>query len=71
MIMKNYIIAGLLALITISAGCSNPDQKKNVPADEKKHKIAKQYTCTMHPEVLKDKPGLCPKCGMELVEKDK
>jgi hypothetical protein len=28
-----------------------------------------QYTCTMHPEVLSDKPGKCPKCGMTLVEK--
>src|SRR5207237_6136839 len=22
------------------------------------------YTCSMHPEVLSDKPGKCPKCGM-------
>ncbi|MBB5395032.1 MULTISPECIES: heavy metal-binding domain-containing protein [Mucilaginibacter] len=28
-----------------------------------------QYTCTMHPEVLSDKPGKCPKCGMTLVKK--
>ncbi|HEY5326813.1 MAG TPA: heavy metal-binding domain-containing protein [Mucilaginibacter sp.] len=28
-----------------------------------------QYTCTMHPEVLSDKPGTCPKCGMALVKK--
>ncbi|MEO5645671.1 MAG: heavy metal-binding domain-containing protein [Bacteroidia bacterium] len=27
------------------------------------------YTCTMHPEVKSDKPGKCPKCGMELVKK--
>jgi len=27
------------------------------------------YTCTMHPEVASDKPGKCPKCGMELVVK--
>jgi CopA family copper-resistance protein len=26
------------------------------------------YTCTMHPEVRSDKPGKCPKCGMNLVE---
>ncbi|MEP2671248.1 MAG: heavy metal translocating P-type ATPase [Cyclobacteriaceae bacterium] len=26
-----------------------------------------QYTCPMHPEVIKDEPGSCPKCGMELV----
>jgi Cu(I)/Ag(I) efflux system membrane fusion protein len=27
------------------------------------------YTCTMHPEVVSDKPGKCPKCGMNLVKK--
>ncbi|HMG90956.1 MAG TPA: heavy metal-binding domain-containing protein, partial [Chryseolinea sp.] len=26
-----------------------------------------QYTCPMHPEVFKDAPGQCPKCGMNLV----
>jgi hypothetical protein len=36
----------------------------------KKVKPAKvQYTCTMHPEVVMDKPGKCPKCGMTLVKK--
>jgi Multidrug resistance efflux pump len=28
-----------------------------------------QYTCTMHPEVISDKPGKCPKCGMALTLK--
>jgi len=26
-----------------------------------------QYTCPMHPEVISDEPGNCPKCGMHLV----
>jgi hypothetical protein len=26
-----------------------------------------EYTCVMHPEVIKDGPGKCPRCGMELV----
>ena len=27
------------------------------------------YTCPMHPEIISDKPGKCPKCGgMDLVE---
>jgi len=24
------------------------------------------YVCPMHPEVKGDKPGKCPKCGMDL-----
>ncbi|MDO8572068.1 MAG: copper-translocating P-type ATPase [bacterium] len=26
------------------------------------------YTCPMHPEIVSDKPGSCPKCGMRLVK---
>lgn len=26
-----------------------------------------KYTCSMHPEIIQDKPGNCPKCGMNLV----
>lgn len=25
------------------------------------------YTCPMHPEIIRDKPGSCPLCGMDLV----
>ena len=32
-------------------------------------KAAGQYTCPMHPEVVQDTPGNCPKCGMPLVPK--
>lgn len=31
------------------------------------HAHHQQYTCPMHPEVIKDAPGKCPKCGMSLV----
>jgi Cu+-exporting ATPase len=26
-----------------------------------------QYTCPMHPEIIRDEPGACPICGMDLV----
>ncbi|GEM_PF-5757996 len=28
----------------------------------------KTYTCSMHPEVISQKSGTCPTCGMQLVE---
>ena len=30
---------------------------------------ASVYTCKMHPEVISNTPGKCPKCGMKLVVK--
>jgi len=27
------------------------------------------WTCSMHPEIIRDKPGTCPICGMDLVKK--
>ena len=29
-----------------------------------------QWTCPMHPEIVKDEAGSCPKCGMDLVPKE-
>jgi Cu+-exporting ATPase len=28
--------------------------------------VKKEYTCPMHPEIVQDHPGSCPKCGMAL-----
>ncbi|HBA72019.1 MAG: efflux transporter periplasmic adaptor subunit [Geobacteraceae bacterium GWC2_55_20] len=32
------------------------------------HKV-QLWTCSMHPFIIKDKPGTCPICGMELIKK--
>jgi len=34
----------------------------------KKDKMAMKYTCPMHSEVMSEKAGICPKCGMDLVK---
>ena len=69
-------IAAFLAVIGIAglalAGCSGSSQKNTeAQTNQAAQKDAQtvHYTCSMHPEVLQDKPGDCPKCGMKLVEK--
>ncbi|HEX8172417.1 MAG TPA: copper-translocating P-type ATPase [Thermoanaerobaculia bacterium] len=54
-----------------SAGCkakfdAAPDQfvKKQEPPREAVH--AREWTCPMHPEIVRDQPGACPICGMAL-----
>lgn len=39
---------------------------------QKKDTVAKKtvYTCPMHSEVMQDKAGKCPKCGMNLSKKE-
>lgn len=29
-----------------------------------------EYTCSMHPEIVQDEPGSCPKCGMTLIPRE-
>ncbi len=45
-------------LVQIGAPAA-PHHKEPPPA-------AKQYTCPMHPEIIQDRPGSCPICGMAL-----
>ncbi len=37
---------------------------------EQDHENKQKYTCLMHPEVITNHPGNCPKCGMTLVPKE-
>jgi hypothetical protein len=69
--MRRIIILGCLCLFATACN-SNKQQQTQTPADTAaKKNTGIQYTCTMHPDVLSNKPGTCPKCGMELVEKNK
>ena len=60
--MNKYII--ILLLTGFMNSCSNNAEHDN--HEENKSKI---YTCPMHPEIVRNEPGLCPICGMKLVEK--
>ena len=39
--------------------------KKNATEQQ----VVNKYTCPMHTDVVNDKPGKCPKCGMALEKK--
>jgi hypothetical protein len=43
---------------------------KSKEAKTKKTAVSQSYQCPMHPEVISDKPGNCPKCGMKLIKMD-
>ena len=60
-----WIVSALMAGALVMAGSAMTGCKKS----EQRNPRTAQYTCTMHPEVVQDKPGDCPKCGMKLVEK--
>ena len=49
---------------------ASSDKDKSVEAENAGKPKATAYTCPMHPEVVADKPGRCPKCGMKLVPKE-
>lgn len=40
-----------------------------IAADESVAAAHTEYTCPMHPEIIQDHPGSCPKCGMALERK--
>ena len=62
----------ILAVAAAAAGgwlYSNGWFKKDGHGHSKLEHAVQQYTCSMHPFIVKDKPGTCPICGMELIKK--
>jgi len=59
----------LFLTAVVLLGTSNVSAQQHTPGyeQEHEHEAGVQYTCVMHPEVVMDHPGKCPKCGMELV----
>ncbi|HEY8970948.1 MAG TPA: efflux RND transporter periplasmic adaptor subunit [Puia sp.] len=63
--MKTFFL--VLALVTISlAACKDKEHTHAMPAATAPKEL---WTCSMHPEIIRDQPGVCPICGMDLVRK--
>ena len=77
------LVASAVALVTLVARAQVGAIDSNRPHSEHEQKHPpslrygaageqekqQKYTCPMHPEVVMDHPGNCPKCGMKLVPK--
>lgn len=76
--MKTLILAivfGLLSTIPVSAAASLISLDNGSPACSEQEQqggaaVKAVYTCPMHPEIVQDKAGKCPKCGMNLTVKE-
>lgn len=64
---KNILI--ILCILLGSIACKNRIDKED-HSGHTAETVADIYTCPMHPEVIRDKPGTCPVCGMDLVKKE-
>lgn len=56
-------ICNLIILVTFIS-C----EKNKQAGDEHNHEARTEYTCPMHPQIVKSESGSCPICGMDLVK---
>lgn len=72
--MKNSMTSKTLMMATVVAAvvfaslftsCKGKSESTETNKDEAKV----EYECPMHPDQVSDKPGTCPVCKMDLVEK--
>jgi Ni,Fe-hydrogenase III large subunit len=62
------LVAALAELKQVFATDSFQPEVHDYDAPPLKSRI--EYTCPMHPEVVQDEPGNCPKCGMTLIPRE-
>lgn len=60
-----YFFCSVLLFIVVAC-----NDNKDPHAAHKNTAEQQLYTCSMHPEIIRDQPGRCPICGMELVKKE-
>jgi Cu(I)/Ag(I) efflux system membrane fusion protein len=67
--MNKYIKYSFVAAVVLVVGFGVYYGINNYNTQSDVEKTAEVYTCSMHPEIIRDEPGNCPICGMDLVKK--
>jgi len=65
----NIAIAAAVVAAAVFSGFLYGRRAASPPGVAKGEVRKSEYTCPMHPFILKDQAGSCPVCGMELVKK--
>ncbi|MFT3824235.1 MAG: efflux RND transporter periplasmic adaptor subunit [Chitinophagaceae bacterium] len=71
MTAKKWILFSLCTMLLpvfLLTSCKEKAEKKETATVQQKQQT---YTCSMHPQIVRNEPGNCPICGMELVPFDK
>lgn len=61
------LMMAALTILSFSVFAQDPTTQKN----KIRQTVEKTYICPMHPDVIMDKSGKCPKCGRNLTLKRK
>src|ERR1700687_4603725 len=56
--IRYFLLLIAYCLLLISPGCNSSDKNNSKTASKQ------LYRCPMHHEIVRDKPGNCPVCGM-------
>lgn len=75
--MKMFNLLFIIGFVLVLTACGDDTQMQGDKAASgetalehaEKH-MDPTYVCPMHPQIVKDEPGNCPICGMDLVKKE-